>query len=203
MRYRLGSHLAFQPGAALRHVRGDPARDGLEKPMSNKLNARTLAIASAIVATLAICLMLVRPGNADGTALQPLAEDGIVRVQSVYKLGETIERLKRDLAAKGIMFFQEIDQTKLAADAGIKIRPSTLLTFGNPALGTLFVNARPEAGIDWPVRLLVQQDEAGRVWLAYTDFAWIARRHRITGRDEPFKTASKVIASITASVAAK
>ena len=171
--------------------------------MPNRSHARTLFVASAIIAAFAICLSLVEGSRADRSTPQPIAQDGIVRVESAYKLGETIERLKQDIAAKGIMFFQAVDQTKLAADAGIKIRPSTLLTFGNPALGTLFVNARPEAGLDWPVRLLVQEDDAGRVWLAYTDFAWIARRHRITERDEPFRMASKVIASITASVAVK
>jgi uncharacterized protein (DUF302 family) len=122
-------------------------------------------------------------------------------VKSAYPMDETIARLKRDVAAKGIMFFQEIDQTKLAAGAGIKIRPSTLLVFGNPPLGTLFVKARPEAGLDWPVRLLVQQDDHGQVWAIYTDFLWIAKRHGIAGdAAKPFHTASGVIASITSSV---
>ena len=129
------------------------------------------------------------------------ADDGVVRVKSAYPMQETLQRLKQDVAAKGIRFFDEIDQTKLAADAGIKIRPSTLLVFGNPPLGTLFVNARPEAGLDWPVRLLVQQDDKGAVWAIYTDFGWIAKRHGISGEAaEPFRTASGVIASITSAV---
>ncbi len=108
------------------------------------------------------------------------------------------------MAGKGIRFFDEVDQTQLAAGAGIKLRPSTLLVFGNPPLGTLFINANPLAGLDWPVRLLVLQDENGEVWAAYTDFGHIARRHNIQGKDlEAFKTASGVIASITSSVTAK
>jgi len=135
------------------------------------------------------------------------ADDGIVRVKSAYSTDETIARLKKDIADKGIMFFTEIDQAQLAAKAGVTlpaIKRSTLLIFGNPPLGTLFINGRPEAGIDWPVRLLVQEDSAGNVSATYTDFGWIARRHGITGSNEgPFKTASGVIASITSSVAAK
>ena len=129
--------------------------------------------------------------------------DGVVRVKSAYALDETIDRIKKDIADKGIRFFSEIDQSKLAAGAGIKLRPSTLLVFGNPSLGTQFITANPLAGLDWPVRLLVTQDEGGTVWAAYTDFAWIARRHRITNRDAQFKMASQVIASITSSVAAR
>jgi uncharacterized protein (DUF302 family) len=129
-------------------------------------------------------------------------EDGIIKVRSAYSVDETVARVRQDVAGKGIMFFQVVDQQKLAADAGIKLRPSTLLVFGNPPLGTLFIKANPVAGLDWPVRLLVFEDENGQVWTAYTDFAYIAHRHRIQGMDnEAFQKASGVIASITSSVA--
>jgi uncharacterized protein (DUF302 family) len=129
--------------------------------------------------------------------------DGIVRVGSAYTFPETVERLKQDVAAKGIMMFSEIDQAKLAAGAGIQLRPSTLLVFGNPPLGVQFITSKADAGLDWPVRLLVYEDASGKVWTAYTDFDWIAQRHRIADRDQAFKMASGVIASITASVTAK
>ena len=128
------------------------------------------------------------------------ADDGIVRVKSAYDMPETLKRLKKDVADKGIVFFSEIDQAKLAADAGVTLLPSTLLVFGNPPLGTLFITSDPDAGLDWPVRLLVYQDANGQVWVAYTDFAWIARRHGIANRDKEFKMASEVIASITSTV---
>jgi uncharacterized protein (DUF302 family) len=90
-------------------------------------------------------------------------DDGIIKVKSAYPLAETITKLKADIAGKGIKFFDEIDQAKLAGDAGIKLRPSTLLVFGNPPLGTQFITAKPDAGLDWPVRLLVFEDERGEV----------------------------------------
>ncbi|MBY0562385.1 MAG: DUF302 domain-containing protein [Hyphomicrobium sp.] len=130
-------------------------------------------------------------------------EDGIVKVKSVYGFGETISRLKADIAQKGIKFFSAIDQSQLGAGSGIKLRPSTLLIFGNPPLGIQFLTSNPDSGLDWPVRLLVRQDEAGQVWAVYTDFGWIARRHGIRDRDAQFKMASSVIASITSSVASK
>ena len=129
------------------------------------------------------------------------ARDGIVRVKSAYAMEETIERLKKDISDKGIKFFLEVDQSQLAAEAGIALRPSTLLIFGNPPLGTQFITSNPHSGLDWPVRLLVYEDENGTVWTAYTDFNWIARRHRIRDRGPQFDMASMVIASITSSVA--
>ena len=161
---------------------------------------RSVAVALALTAVTAIALnQTLRAGSPP----QSVQADGVVRVKSAYGVEETIARLKTDIAGKGIMFFTAIDQAKLAADAGITLRPSTLLMFGNPSLGTQFITASPAAGLDWPVRLLVTQDETGTVWAVYTDFQWIARRHGITTRDAQFKTASDVVTSITASVAAK
>ncbi|HEX6120153.1 MAG TPA: DUF302 domain-containing protein [Dongiaceae bacterium] len=128
------------------------------------------------------------------------SEYGVVSVKSVHPFADTVALLKADIAEKGLMFFEEVDQQKLAVEAGIDTQPSTLLVFGNPALGTQFITANPQAGIDWPVRLLVYQDQAGQVWAEYTDFAYIAERHAITSRDPQFKMASEVVASITSRV---
>src|SRR6266436_2266560 len=130
-------------------------------------------------------------------------DDGIIRVKSAVPMSEAITRIKADIASKGIKFFSEIDQSKLAADAGIKLRPSTLLVFGNPPLGTQFITSNPNAGLDWPVRLLVTQEDDGSVWTVYTDFGWIANRHGIKDREAQFKTATQVVGSITSSVATK
>jgi uncharacterized protein (DUF302 family) len=128
------------------------------------------------------------------------ADSGVVRVKSAYSMEESIARVKADIAAKGITFFNEIDQSALAAKNGITLRRSTLLEFGNPALGTQFVTGNPDAGLDWPVRLLFTQDDAGQVWAVWTDFGWIARRHGITSRDAQFNMATQVVKSITSTL---
>ena len=147
--------------------------------------------------------LLVRALLPVGTAMAVAAEDGIVRVKSAYSVDETVRRLQSDIEQKGIKFFMVVDQAQLGADAGLKLNPSKLLVFGNPPLGIQFLTANPDAGLDWPVRLLVNQDDAGQVWVVYTDFGWIARRHNITDRNAQFQMASEVIGSITSSVAAR
>jgi uncharacterized protein (DUF302 family) len=137
------------------------------------------------------------------SAFTSARDDGVVRVKSAYPIRETISRLKNDIAGKGIVFFSEVNQSQLAAGAGIALRPSVLLTFGNPPLGTQFITSNPNAGLDWPVRLLVFENEKGEVLTAYTDFGWIARRHGIKDREAQFKMASEVIASITSIVTKK
>jgi len=137
------------------------------------------------------------------TAARADSDDGIIRVKSAVPMTEAISRIKADIAGKGIKFFMEIDQSRLAADAGIKLRPSTLLVFGNPPLGTQFITSNPNAGLDWPVRLLLTQDDNGDVWAVWTDFGWIARRHNIRDRDAQFAMATKVVGSITSTITAR
>lgn len=128
------------------------------------------------------------------------ATNGIVTVKSKYSVSETVKRIKRDVAKKGIQFFGVIDQAKLGNAAGNDVRPSRLVMFGNPALGTTFITANPTAGLDWPVRVLVYQGADGSVYAAYTDFDWIAKRHGIVNRAKEFNMATEVIESVTSTV---
>jgi uncharacterized protein (DUF302 family) len=157
---------------------------------------RTLARKTTLTLGLLLAFLLAPSAWAQTT---PDAA-GLIKVRSAYPLDETIARIRKDIADKGIMFFSAVDQQQLAANAGITLRPSTLLTFGNPPLGAQFLTSNPYSGLDWPVRLLVLQDEAGAVWAAYTDFAWIAKRHGIGDRTQQFATASGVVESITSTI---
>src|SRR5687768_17422798 len=148
-----------------------------------------------IISAAALALLLSPVVQADSAP-----DNGLVMTPSAFSMTETVDRLKKDVAAKGITFFAEIDQRKLAADAGIKLNPSTLLIFGNPGLGSQFMTVEPAAGIDWPVRLLVIADEKGQVWTIHNDFDYIARRHHITNRRNAFRMASEVVKSITSSI---
>ncbi len=147
-----------------------------------------------LAAVTALAMSFAAPAAAQST------DNGVRRVKSAYSMQESIARIKADIAAKGILFFHQVDQSALAAKAGISLRPSTLLEFGNPPLGTQFITANADAGLDWPVRLLLTQDDSGTVWAVYTDFTWIAARHQITTRGAQFMMANQVVGSITSTL---
>lgn len=161
---------------------------------------RIAQLCSATVLAFAMMMSSAPHGSAESPK-PVVSASGVIATRSAYGIEETVERLKKDIAAKGIVFFQEIDQAALAAKAGIELKPSILLIFGNPPLGTQFITANPQAGIDWPVRMLVYRDGAGQVWVAYSDFEWVAKRHGVTTRDAQFHMATQVAASIASSVA--
>ena len=162
---------------------------------------RQIALRVTNFATSLLLLFLVL--SATISAARADSDDGIMRVKSAVPMSEAVSRIKSDIATKGIKFFLEVDQSKLAKDAGVTLRPSTLLIFGNPPLGTQFITANPNAGLDWPVRLLLTQDDNGDVWAVWTDFDWIAKRHNITNRQAQFQMATMVVKSITATITTK
>lgn len=156
---------------------------------------RAIAVGLSLSLAAVAIAAVAEPAAAAETA------QGVVRVPSAYGFDDTVSRIKADIAGKGIRFFTEIDQADLAKGADIPLRPSKLLIFGNPPLGAQFLTSNPYAGLDWPVRILVTQDPGGKVWVAYTDFAWIADRYEIRDRAAQIKMASEVAGSIAGSVA--
>jgi uncharacterized protein (DUF302 family) len=155
------------------------------------------ALLLAVVASLAAAAPLVA---APGLSPAAAPAEGVNRVKSLHGFDDSITRLKADLAKKGIPVFADIDQAGLGAGAGIAIPRSHLLLFGNPPLGVQFLAANPLAGLDWPVRMLVVDDGAGQVWIAWTDFDWLRQRYALTGRDAQLKMAAEVSASVASSV---
>jgi uncharacterized protein (DUF302 family) len=103
--------------------------------------------------------------------------DGLVTNLSAFGPKETMDRLEREVKAKGLTVFARIDHAAGAQAVGLKLRPTELLIFGNARGGTPLMEADQRMGIDLPLKALVYQDEAGKVWLAYTDPSWLARRY--------------------------
>lgn len=159
------------------------------------------AFGCAMLAMIAVVSVPHASVAQDAASAIQLQGDGLLRTRSAYSVAETAQRIEASVKEKGIMFFAAIDQSKLGQDAGIELPSSTLLLFGNPPLGVLFLTANPESGMDWPVRMLVHQDADGSVWMVYQDWAWVAERYRITNRDAEFAKATEVVAALVASVA--
>lgn len=104
---------------------------------------------------------------------------GLITVASDRSVGETIDRLQAAVTAAGLLAFARIDHAANAAQAGMQLRPTELLIFGNPRGGTPLMQDRQTSGIDLPVKALAWQDADGKVWLTYNDPTWLARRHQL------------------------
>jgi uncharacterized protein (DUF302 family) len=89
-------------------------------------------------------------------------EHGMVTVPSSWSVGETIDRMQPVVTAAGLLVFARIDHAGNVARAGMQLRPTELLIFGNPRGGTPLMQDRQTSGIDLPVKALAWQDQDGR-----------------------------------------
>lgn len=105
------------------------------------------------------------------------AADGLVAVKSPQTVAATMDRVEALAKQRGLTVFARIDHAAGAARIGKTLRPTQVIIFGNPQGGTPFMECAQTVGIDLPLKVLVWEDAAAQVWLAYNDPAYLARRH--------------------------
>ena len=106
-------------------------------------------------------------------------KNGIVRVTSKHPFAETVERLESTVLSKGLTVFARIDFSCDAAKAGLEMRPTRMLVFGNPKAGTPLMVAAPTVAIDFPLKVVVSEDGGGVVSLSYNSPDYLMARHGI------------------------
>jgi uncharacterized protein (DUF302 family) len=109
----------------------------------------------------------------------PTANNGIINKPSNYSVDQTVEKLKGILQAKGVTLFALVDHSGEAEKAGMKMRPTKLLIFGNPKGGTPVMLAAPSIAIDLPLKILIWEDGQGQAWLSYNSPAYLRQRHGV------------------------
>ena len=120
---------------------------------------------------------------------------GLVDMPSRHSVDETVGKLEKILEAKGISLFTVIDHSGEAAKAGMKMRPTRLLIFGNPRAGTPVMLAAPSSAIDLPLKILVWEDAHGKVWVTYNSPTYLQERHGIPPELLPNITAIETLAT--------
>ncbi|QUJ68671.1 DUF302 domain-containing protein [Photobacterium sp. GJ3] len=139
--------------------------------------------------TLALVLMMSFP-------LAAIAqENGLIRLKSAHSVASTVERLETALKSKGMTVFARIDHAAGARKAGIHLRPTILLIFGNPRVGSPLMVCAQSVALDLPQKMLVSQDEFGMVWLMYNDPQYLVARHQIEGCEDVIQKIELALAS--------
>ncbi len=130
-----------------------------------------------------------------------LAADDLVTLPSAYGAAETAERLKAILAKKQIQLFADIDHAGEALKVGLALRPTRVLVFGDPHAGTPLMQSRQTIGLDLPLRILIWEDAAGKVWLTYHRLEYLAERHGVADQDATVKALGAGLAALARAAA--
>ena len=119
--------------------------------------------------------------------------DGVIRIKSMHSVTVTVDKLESALKGRGMTIFKRVSHSDGAAKVGLELRPTELMIFGNPKIGTPLMQCQQLAALDLPQKALVYEDEDGQVWFAYNDPEYIANRHNITGCDDVVSKISKAL----------
>src|SRR3974390_2053856 len=108
-----------------------------------------------------------------------MAATGVMNKASNHSVEETVSRLGDLLHSRGVKLFALIDHSGEAEKAGMKMRPTKLLIFGNPKAGTPLMLAAPSIAIDLPLKILVWEDPQGKAWPSYNSPEYLEQRHGV------------------------
>jgi uncharacterized protein (DUF302 family)/uncharacterized membrane protein YidH (DUF202 family) len=153
-------------------------------------NPSALAVAVAIflaVLGLAMSYYLIstrhvpaeRAPNSGEVSMPSNPINGMVRIPSLHSVSETVTKLEGILRAKNVKLFDVVDHSGEAERAGLKMPNTKLLIFGNPKAGTPLMLASPSVALDLPLKILVAEDKAGKVWVSYNAPAYLQQRHNL------------------------
>lgn len=131
-----------------------------------------------------------------------VADNGLVSVKSNHSVKETADRLENILQTKGMTLFDRIDHGAGAQKVGKELRPTELIIFGNPKVGTPLMQCGQSIAIDLPQKALIWEDEGGQVWFSYNDPAYLAKRHNTKGCREVIQKIQNVLANFSSAAAA-
>ena len=125
------------------------------------------------------------------------AGSGLVTVKSSHSVKDTADRLEQILKTKGMKVFIRIDHSAGAKGVGIALRPTQLVVFGNPKVGTPLMQCSQSMAIDLPQKALIWEDEKGDVWLTTNDPQYLADRHDMKGCQDVLAKVRKALGNFT------
>ena len=123
------------------------------------------------------------------------AGNGLISVKSSHDVKATADRLENILNQKGMTVFIRIDHAAGARKVGKKLRPTEIVVFGNPKVGTPLMQCSQSVAIDLPQKALIWLDDKGQVWLSYNDPNYLAQRHGLTGCAQVVKKVEKALSN--------
>ncbi len=171
---------------------------------------RLLAIA-AIAACLVVPVIAAAQGTKPGplpksaTTARPPSDPNMVIRASSNSVTDTINKLVTAVEGKGAKVVARVDHAAGAKSVGTDMRPSEVLMFGNPKLGTPVMTGNVRAGLDLPLKVLAWEDAAGKVWVGYTKPAVLQSRYRLAGKEQAanIKAIADALDGLTAAAIAK
>ena len=136
-----------------------------------------------------------------GVCLASPAAADLITKTSPHSVSETVDRLVAAVEGAGAKVVARVNHSGAADSVGMDLRPTEMVMFGNPKLGTPAMQAAQVSGLDLPLRVVVWEGEDGIVTLAYHDPAELAT-YGIPDDAEVLKMMTGALDNLTAAAVA-
>jgi len=110
-------------------------------------------------------------------------DDRMIAKKSAHSVATTLDRLSEVLKTKGIGIAARVDHAAAAEKVGQTLKPTQLLIFGNPKLGTPLMQSNRRIGVELPMKVL----------------AWevLKLEYSVDGHDDTFREMGQALEKLT------
>ena len=129
--------------------------------------------------------------------------ESLLKYESNYSVQETADRFESIAKSKGLNIFARIDHQKNAENVGLTLRPTQVIIFGNPKVGTPLMTCAQDMAIDLPQKMLVSEDANHKVWLSFNNPQYLKKRHNMKGCDDVIEKVSNILKALSLATASK
>ena len=100
-------------------------------------------------------------------------------VETKYDVPTSVDKFIKIIKEKDLTYFETIDHAKNAKDVGLRMRPESVVVFGNPKMGTALMQCNASIGLDLPLKMLFSTDYEGVTTITYTNPEYWSLKHNI------------------------
>ena len=138
-------------------------------------------------------------GNATPAAQQTVGlEEGIITKESTRSVDASYAALKSAIENNpNLRVIAELNHKANAASVGLELRPTRIIIFGNPNLGTPLMQSSQSMGLDLPQKMLIWEAEDGTVYVSYNDINYLVERHGVEGNEGVISTIENALNNLS------
>ncbi len=130
-------------------------------------------------------------------AAAPALADDFTTKASPHSVAGTVERLENAIEEGGAKVIATVDHAAAAGEAQMELRPTTLVIFGNPRMGTPMMQQAQSMALSLPLRVAVYEDAEGETQVVYQDLQQVTRQHGVPDGLEEVESAIRALEALT------
>lgn len=104
-------------------------------------------------------------------------DNDLFTYESQFSVEETTKNIEVNLKKNEIPVFSVFDHSKNAEDVNLNLRPTKVIVFGSPKVGTKLMQENQSIAGELPLKITVWEDKAGSIWVSFPRMKTMAKKY--------------------------